>query len=75
MKILYVSALMETINAFLVPHIKMLLEKGNIVECACNINTNIHKELLDNNVRINNIDFSRNPIKINYNKVIKQIKK
>ncbi|EOU1942544.1 glycosyltransferase family 1 protein [Clostridium perfringens] len=75
MKILYVSALMETINAFLVPHINMLLEKGNIVECACNINTNIHKELLDNNVRINNIDFSRNPIKINYNKVIKQIKK
>ncbi|WP_447411266.1 glycosyltransferase family 4 protein [Clostridium perfringens] len=75
MKILYVSALMETINAFLIPHIKMLLDEGNTVECACNINTDINQQLLDNNVKINNVNFGRNPLKINYKKVIDQIKK
>ena len=55
MKILYVTALVETINTFLVPHIEMLIEKENIVECACNINTEIDKRLIDKNVKIHNI--------------------
>ena len=38
MKILYVTALNETINAFLIPHIERLVEEGNEVHCACNIN-------------------------------------
>ncbi|WP_283672583.1 glycosyltransferase family 4 protein [Clostridium perfringens] len=74
MKILYVTALMETINAFLVPHIEMLLKKGNIVECACNENTNINKKLSEKNVKVNNINFGRNPLKINYKKIINQIR-
>ncbi|MDM0692002.1 glycosyltransferase family 4 protein [Clostridium perfringens] len=74
MKILYVTALMETINAFLLPHIQMLLDEGNTVECACNINRDINKQLIDSNVKVNNIDFDRNPKKINYKKVIKEIK-
>ncbi|MDG6887085.1 putative glycosyltransferase EpsD [Clostridium perfringens] len=73
MKILYVTALMETINAFLVPHIEMLLEEGNSVECACNINTTVDENLINKNVKINNIYFSRNPLKINYKKVINQL--
>ena len=74
MKILYVTALVETINTFLVPHIEMLIEKENIVECACNINTEIDKRLIDKNVKIHNVKFSRNPIKINYKKVINQLR-
>lgn len=74
MKILYVTALVETINAFLVPHIEMLIEKGNVVECACNINTELDKRLIARNINIYNIKFSRNPLSINYKEVINQLR-
>ena len=37
-KILYVTTVSSTVNAFLVPHIKMLINDDNIVDCAFNIN-------------------------------------
>ena len=36
-KILYVTTLSRTINAFLVPHITALIDSGNTVDCACYI--------------------------------------
>ena len=69
MKILYVTALNETINTFLTPHINMLVDNGNEVHCACNINEKINEELNNRNVKYHNIEFSRNPLKINYIKV------
>ena len=75
MKILYVTALNETINTFLTPHINMLVDDGNEVHCACNINEKINEELNNRNVKYHNIEFSRNPLKINYIKVIKEIRK
>lgn len=74
MKILYVTALNETINAFLIPHIEMLVNDDNKVDCACNINMDIDKRLKECGVSYYNINFSRNPIKINYLKVIRDIK-
>lgn len=74
MKILYVTALNETINAFLVPHINKLIEEGHKVHCACNINREINSELKRNNVIYHNVMFGRNPLKINYINVIKRIK-
>lgn len=74
MKILYVTALNETINAFLVPHINKLVEEGHKVHCACNINREINSELKRNNVIYHNVMFGRNPLKINYINVIKRIK-
>ena len=74
-KILYITTVSGTINAFLIPHIKMLLEMGYRVDCACNINNPIKKELIDMGVEIFEIDFQRNPFnKLNIN-AIKQIKK
>lgn len=75
MKILYVTALNETINAFLIPHIKILIEQGHKVDCACNINEEIDSSLIDLGVNYFNIKFARNPLKINYIKVISDIKK
>ena len=74
MKVLYVSSLVETINAFLIPHINMLLDEGYEVECLCNINREIKDELKKRNIKFHNIGFKRNPLKINYFKVIKTIR-
>lgn len=74
MKILYVTTLVETIEAFLIPHIKMLLEEGHSVDCACKINKDIDDDFLKNNLNFYNIDFDRNPKNINYRKVINQIR-
>lgn len=75
MKILYVTALNETINTFLIPHIIKLIEQGHEVHCACNINEEINEKLSKNNVIYNNINFSRNPLKIRYKQVINEIRK
>ena len=75
MRILYVTALNETINAFLIPHIERLVEEGNEVHCACNINREINLRLINKKVIYHSIEFSRNPIKINYIKVINDIRR
>lgn len=75
MKILYVTALNETINAFLIPHIEKLVEQGNEVHCACNINREIDNRLINKKVIYHSIEFNRNPLKINYFKIINDIKK
>lgn len=37
MNILYVSNISITVNAFLVPHIEMLINQGHSVDVACKI--------------------------------------
>ncbi|CAH1211261.1 Putative glycosyltransferase EpsD [Paenibacillus auburnensis] len=61
MKILYVTTISNTINAFLVPHIKMLIEQGHEVDIACNINKDIDSELLDFGCKVYNVPFHRSP--------------
>ena len=61
-KILYVTTLSSTINAFLIPHINMLRKKGYQVDCACSINQEINRYELDKRVNIYEIPFKRNPI-------------
>lgn len=72
-KILYVTTVSRTINAFLVPHIRNIVKEGNNVEIACNIDLDISEELSD--IKLNKIDFSRNPFSIDNLKAIKQIRK
>lgn len=74
-KILYVTTVSSTINVFLIPHIKRLLQKGYIVEIACNIDKEISKELIDLNVKLHIIDFSRNPLSKDNLKAYWQIRK
>lgn len=73
-KVLYITTVSRTINAFLVPHIEMLLERGYKVDCACSIDRPIDKKLISKGVRIFEIPFSRNPLGIGnlkaFNKLI-----
>lgn len=61
-RILYVTTLSSTVNAFLVPHIKMLIENGYIVDCAFNINKPLDSSLVKLGVKQYKLQFSRNPL-------------
>lgn len=61
-KILYITTVSRTINAFLVPHIQMLRNQGHIVDCACSIDKPVDEALINNGVRVFDIPFSRNPL-------------
>jgi glycosyltransferase involved in cell wall biosynthesis len=67
MKILFVTTISNTINAFLIPHIRLLVEKGHQVDIACNITQMIKPELIELGCEIHNIEFQRSPLnKQNY---------
>lgn len=59
-KILYVTTVSSTINAFLIPHIQMLQQQGYQVDCACSINKEVSEKLVG--VNIYEIPFTRNPL-------------
>lgn len=63
-RVLYVTTVSRTINAFLIPHIEMLLENGYEVHCACSIDKPIDEELLNKGVKVFEVPFSRNPLGI-----------
>ena len=60
-KVLYITTLSRTINAFLVPHIQMLLDEGYQVDIATCIDKPIDSSLLNQKVKVYNIPFGRNP--------------
>lgn len=61
-KVLFVTTLSRTINAFLVPHINMLIDSGCKVDCACNIDPKVDYGLAEKGVNFYNIPFSRKPL-------------
>jgi glycosyltransferase EpsD len=63
MKILYVTTISGTVNAFLIPHIKFLIEQGNEVGVAFNTIQEVSSELIKYGCKIHQIEFQRNPIK------------
>ena len=73
-KILYVTTVSSTINAFLVPHIKYLIEKGYKVDVATNITDEVDKSLIDVGVRVFKVDFQRTPISLKNSRAYKQIR-
>ncbi|MPM66839.1 putative glycosyltransferase EpsD [bioreactor metagenome] len=73
-KILYVATLSRTINAFLIPHIEKLIEDGYEVDCACFVDQEIDKRILDKGCNIFEIPFSRNPLHVKNIKSYKKIK-
>lgn len=74
-KILYVTTISKTINAFLVPHIKYLIDEGYKVDAATNITDEISQELVDYNVEVFQVDFQRNPLSLKNKKAYYEIKK
>jgi len=75
MRVLYVSTISNTINAFMIPHIKMLFEQGHHVDIACNIEREIDKGLVKLGCRVHDISFSRSPLNKNNIKAYRDLKK
>jgi len=75
MKILYVTTISNTVNAFLVPHIKMLIENGNQVDVACNIEQEPVLALKQCGCNIHKVDFDRSPLNSNNIEAYKQLKR
>lgn len=78
-KILYVTTISKTINAFFIPHIKKLIDEGYKVDIACSIEMKIDESLLEYPVQTYDIDFSRNPLSLAnisaYKKIRELVKK
>ncbi|MGL6187307.1 MAG: glycosyltransferase family 4 protein [Clostridium chrysemydis] len=72
-KVLYITTVSRTINAFLIPHIKMLVSNGYKVDCACCIDKEINNELTDLGVEIFDLPFSRNPFSYGNLKAFKKL--
>ncbi|MGL5821823.1 MAG: glycosyltransferase family 4 protein [Sarcina sp.] len=70
-KILYITTVSRTINAFLIPHIKMLEENGHLVEIACNYDIGLDNEL--KHIKFHNVSFSRNPLSFRNLKAIREL--
>ncbi|MCC5421796.1 glycosyltransferase family 4 protein [Clostridium perfringens] len=72
-KILYITTVSRTINAFLVPHIEMLLENGYKVDCATCVDKKVDQVLINKGVKIFNIPFSRSPLSFGNIKAFKEL--
>ncbi|MGK9326643.1 glycosyltransferase family 4 protein [Aerococcus urinaeequi] len=74
MKILYVSTISNTVNAFLIPHIEMLIKEGHQVDVAYKIEQEPQRVIREMGCSIYELDFSRSIVKNNYIKLIDEIK-
>lgn len=72
-KVLYITTVSRTINAFLVLHIEMLLENGYKVDIACSIDKEVNKGLLEKGVKIFEVPFMRSPLSIGNFKAFKEL--
>lgn len=72
-KILYVTTVSRTINAFLMPHIEMLLREGYKVDCACFTDKPIDRRILSRGVKVYDVPFSRNPFGIGNYKAYRRL--
>lgn len=74
MKYLYVTTISETVNMFLIPHIKMLIEQGNTVDIACHVERPIDDELVELGCQVYDLPFSRSITGNNYFQLNKTIR-
>lgn len=62
MKILFITTISNTINAFLIPHIKMLINQGHQVDVAFNIQQEVDQEIVNLGCKIHIVEFKRSPL-------------
>lgn len=74
MKILYVTTISGTINAFLIPHIKMLIDGGHQVDVAFNIEQEIKPEIYEMGCKIHQLPLQRSPLKKDNFRAYKMLK-
>lgn len=75
MKILYVTTISNTVNAFLIPHIKMFIEDGHQVDVAFNIEQEIKPEIYEMGCKIHQLPLQRAPLKKDNFRACKMLKK
>lgn len=75
MKILYVTTISDTVNSFLIPHIKYLIANGNEVGVAFNTVQAVSSELVQAGCRVYQVTFQRNPFNRDNLIAYKEIKK
>lgn len=75
MKILYVTTISNTLNAFLTSHIEELTKVGHVVDIACKIEQPLNQNLLKTTRNFFEIQFNRSPRKNNFLGLIRQIRK
>lgn len=75
MKILYVTTISNTVNAFLIPHIKMLIDEGHQVDVAFNIEQEVKPEIYEMRCKIHQLPLQRSPLKKDNFRAYKMLKK
>ncbi len=75
MRILYVTTISLTMNAFFKPHIEMLVKAGHQVDIACNYSDlPLHELYNELGCKIYQVDFSRSPLSFGNIKACGQLK-
>lgn len=75
MKILFVTTISNTVNSFLIPCIKMLIEKGHQVDVSFNIEQEVKPEIYEMGCKIHQLPLQRSPFKKDNFKAYKMLKK
>lgn len=75
MKYLFVTTISSTVNAFLVPHIEMLVQQGHQVDVAFNKVKDVDDRLKGLGCNIHQIDFERSPLSKSNIQAFKQLQK
>lgn len=74
MKILYVTTISNTVNTFLIPHIKMLIDEGHRVDVAFNIEQEVNPEIYEMGCKIHQLPLHRSPLKKDNMRAYKKLK-
>lgn len=75
MKILYVTTISNTVNAFLIHHIKMLIDEGDQVDVAFNIEQEVKPEINEMGCKIYQVPLQRSPLNKDNFRAYKMLKK
>lgn len=74
MKILYLTTISNTVNSFLIPHVKMLIEEGHQVDVAFNIEQEVKPEIYEMGCKIYELPLQRSPLKRDNFRAYKMLK-
>lgn len=74
MKILFVTTISSTVNAFLVPHIRMLINQGHQVDVAFNIEQEVKPEIYEMGCQVHQLPLQRSPLKRDNIRAYKMLK-
>lgn len=75
MKILMVTTISNTVNLFLIPHIKLLIEEGHTVDVAFNIVQEVMPDVIELGCKIHVLPFQRSPLDLGNFKAAKLLKR